>query len=61
MKKDSGKMKHNDESNQPLEQGTKKPYEAPEFRYERVFEVSALSCGKVSNTQASCHSNRKVS
>lgn len=24
----------------------KKPYQKPEFRYERVFETMALSCGK---------------
>jgi hypothetical protein len=39
----------------------KKAYLAPAFRSERVFEVSALSCGKISATQASCRSNRKVS
>jgi hypothetical protein len=25
---------------------TRKPYEKPSFRYERVFVTSALSCGK---------------
>lgn len=54
-------MKHNDSSNEPREQDEKKPYEAPDFRYERVFEVSALSCGKVSATQGACRANRKVS
>jgi len=39
----------------------KKPYETPSFRFERVFEVSALSCGKVGSTQGSCHSNPKKS
>lgn len=39
----------------------KKPYETPSFRFERVFEVSALSCGKVRNTEAGCHQNRKLS
>jgi len=41
--------------------GKKKPYETPSFRFERVFEVSALSCGKVGSTQGSCHSNPKKS
>ena len=39
----------------------KKPYVKPAFRYERVFETSALSCGKVQTTQSGCHSNRKNS
>lgn len=38
-----------------------KPYQKPAFRYERVFETSALSCGKVQNTQGPCHANRKTS
>jgi hypothetical protein len=44
-------------------QGTppKKPYSPPSFRCERVFEVSALSCGKVNSTQSACRANRKVS
>ena len=28
---------------------TKKPYEKPSFRFEKVFVTSALSCGKVGN------------
>lgn len=39
----------------------KKPYHKPAVRYERVFETSALSCGKVQATQAQCHSSRKHS
>ncbi len=41
--------------------GKKKPYDTPSFRFERVFEVSALSCGKISSTQGACHSNPKKS
>ena len=41
--------------------GAKKPYVKPEFRHEKVFETMALSCGKISSTQAQCHSNRKTS
>jgi len=33
------------------EQKAKKPYSKPAFRFERVFETSALSCGKVNQTQ----------
>jgi hypothetical protein len=54
-------MKHNDSLDPPQDQDLKKPYEAPDFRYERVFEVSALSCGKVNATQGSCRANRKAS
>jgi hypothetical protein len=39
----------------------KKVYQSPSFRFERVFEVSALSCGKVQDTQAGCHEIRKLS
>lgn len=52
---------NNDSSGKPQDSAPKKPYEAPAFRYERVFEVSALSCGKVQATQAGCHFNRKLS
>jgi hypothetical protein len=34
----------------------RKPYQKPAFRYERVFETMALSCGKVSPTQFQCRS-----
>jgi hypothetical protein len=39
----------------------KKPYQKPEFRYERVFETMALSCGKVTPTEFQCRFNRKSS
>lgn len=39
----------------------KAPYQKPAFRYESVFETSALRCGKVQTTQAQCRSNRKAS
>jgi len=39
----------------------KKQYKAPSFRFERVFEVSALACGKVFASQGSCHHSRKAS
>ena len=40
---------------------TKRPYRKPEFRFERVFETRALTCGKVQQTQGSCAHNRKSS
>jgi hypothetical protein len=39
----------------------KRPYQKPSVRFERVFEVQALTCGKVQTTESQCHSNRKVS
>jgi hypothetical protein len=40
---------------------SRKPYQKPAFRYERVFETMALSCGKISPTQSHCRFNRKNS
>ncbi len=48
-------------SEKPREAATKKPYQKPTFRCERVFETMALACGKISSTQASCHNNLKAS
>ena len=39
----------------------KKLYQKPTFRYERVFETLALSCGKVGANVASCQFSRKTS
>jgi hypothetical protein len=39
----------------------RKPYQKPAVRFERVFETSALTCGKVQSTQSGCHQNRKTS
>jgi hypothetical protein len=39
----------------------KKPYTKPDYRVERVFETTALACGKIDVTQAQCRTNRKVS
>jgi hypothetical protein len=39
----------------------KRPYRKPTVRYERVFEVQALTCGKVVVTQGSCHYSRRNS
>ncbi len=34
----------------------KKQYQDPAFRYERVFETMALSCGKIGPTDFMCRS-----
>jgi len=39
----------------------RKPYHKPTVRHERVFEVRALTCGKVNTTEAQCHYQRKTS
>jgi len=39
----------------------KKVYQKPAFRYERVFETLALSCGKLIPTQGNCQFQIKTS
>ena len=50
-----------DSASEPREAGVKKPYKAPSFRFEPVFEVAALACGKVFATQGGCRFSRKAS
>jgi len=58
-----------DDNRAPREQGRqarpagqgKKLYQKPAFRYERVFETLALSCGKVGATLPQCQFTRKTS
>lgn len=45
----------------PADRSARKPYRKPAVRYERVFETSAITCGKVQTSQSSCHQNRKLS
>jgi hypothetical protein len=57
---------NNQDQNEVRKQSPEKPsgkraYHKPTYRYERVFETSALSCGKVNATQTSCTLNRKLS
>jgi hypothetical protein len=41
---------------------SRKPYQKPAFRFERVFETMALACGKTSSTQSHCRlGQRKTS
>jgi len=42
-------------------QTQKKPYGKPTYRFERVFETMALSCGKISATQFQCRFHRHSS
>jgi hypothetical protein len=50
-------------SPEPLvpQQAARKPYRKPAVRHERVFETSALVCGKIQTTQAQCAHNKKTS
>ena len=48
-------------SDNPIAPVSRKPYEKPSFRYEKVFVTSALSCGKIGGTQGSCGMNNKNS
>jgi hypothetical protein len=54
-------MTNKDSSQKQTNASEKKAYLAPAFRSEKVFEVSALSCGKVFSTQAACRVSRKAS
>jgi hypothetical protein len=46
---------------EPKPTPSRRPYQKPAFRFERVFETTALSCGKVSVTQFQCMSSQKTS
>ena len=39
----------------------KKPYIKPAFRFERVFETQALSCGKIQGGIGNCVPSRNAS
>lgn len=45
----------------PHGDASRKPYEKPALRHEKVFETMALTCGKVQGTGGSCRFNRKNS
>jgi len=40
---------------------SRKPYQKPGFRFERVFETMALACAKVGPTQRQCRGRRRSS
>jgi hypothetical protein len=43
------------------EKRQRKPYQKPAFRHERVFETTALVCGKQGGTSHQCNHNPKHS
>jgi hypothetical protein len=54
---ETGRMPHRTAA----DPAARRPYHKPALRFERVFETSALTCGKVQTTQSGCHQNRKTS
>jgi hypothetical protein len=38
---------------------SKRPYVKPTLQSEKLFETTALICGKVQHTQRGCHQQRK--
>ena len=50
-----------DDNRRTHENQTKKPYTKPAFRFERVFETQALSCGKIGSISTQCKLNKKAS
>jgi hypothetical protein len=50
-----------EEKRPPQKKQAKKPYTKPAFRFERVFETQALSCGKVHSHGTPCKLNPKTS
>ena len=51
-----------EEQQQPGDASKKKKlYQKPAFRYERVFETLALSCGKVGSNLPQCQLTKKTS
>ena len=50
-----------EDKRQPQRKQAKKSYAKPAFRFERVFETQALSCGKVHALTSNCKPNRKTS
>jgi hypothetical protein len=63
MESVEGSLDNNQSSSEktPEPAAGKKKYTTPSLRYESVFEVSALACGKLSSTQSGCRSSRKAS
>ena len=58
-----GQLNNDKNSNEKIPQPAtgKKPYKTPTLRFESVFEVSALSCGKLTATQSGCNFVQKAS
>jgi hypothetical protein len=58
-----GQLNNDSNSNEKVPQPApgKKLYKTPTLRFESVFEVSALACGKIAGTSGSCNSVPKAS
>lgn len=56
-----GSLEPEDKLPNQEKKSTKKVYSKPLFRFERVFETQALSCGKIHGHGTICNINRKTS
>ncbi|HKT86870.1 MAG TPA: hypothetical protein VJQ59_00440 [Candidatus Sulfotelmatobacter sp.] len=54
-------MSNENSSTEQQQTTTKKPYEKPSFRFEKVFVTSALSCGKLTGGGGGCTLKTKFS
>lgn len=57
----SGSVLEFDEKQTSAGKQSKRPYIKPAFRFERVFETQALTCGKTHGISNQCKTNRKAS
>jgi hypothetical protein len=57
----NGNLVEPEDKRQAHKEQTKKPYMKPTFRFERVFETQALTCGKVHSHGTACKLNPKTS
>ena len=55
------KKKQPVEDQQPKKGRSKRAYQKPAFKHEKVFETTALSCGKIGTTQAQCAQSPRAS
>lgn len=58
---DLNKNNSSGEQTQEPKTTAKKAYTPPVFRFDKVFEVTALSCGKLHATEHNCRISRKTS
>jgi hypothetical protein len=45
----------------PRTPDTRRPYEKPSFRYEKVFVTTALACSKIGSSSLGCVGSQKAS
>jgi hypothetical protein len=55
------KKKQATEEPQTSKARPKRAYQKPSFKHEKVFETTALSCGKIDTTQGQCGRSPRAS